>query len=67
MLANAFGRKRVILFGMIVGGSSIIVCGICNDVQYIMICFFTAGFGLSGQETVVYVYITEISGIIYEL
>ena len=62
MLANAFGRKKVMLFGILVGAFSIIICGFCNDIYLLMVFFFTAGFGLSGFETVVYVYITEISG-----
>lgn len=63
VLANAYGRKRVILFGALVGANSIMICGFCNNIYLLMVFFFTAGFGLSGYETVVYVYITEISGL----
>ena len=62
ILANSFGRKRVIIFGVIVGGSCIILCGFMTSISLIMLLFFITGFALSGQETVVYVYITEISG-----
>jgi MFS family permease len=62
MLANNYGRKKVIMFGVVFGASSIIICGFMKTISLVMVLFFLAGFSLSGQETVVYVYITEISG-----
>lgn len=50
------------LFGLMTGSLSITICGFCYDINMMYALFFSAGFGLSGHETIVYVYITEISG-----
>lgn len=63
ILANIFGRRRILLFGMILGGASIFVGSLCSNLMSLYGLFFIAGFGLSGYETVVYTYITEISAL----
>jgi MFS family permease len=65
ILANYYGRKKIIIFGILLGASSIIIGGVSINILMLVCCFFFTGFGLSGYETVVYVYITEISGFDY--
>ena len=62
ILANLHGRKKVLLFGSGLGAISIILCGFVYRLELFLLLFFVCGFGLSGYETVVYVYINEISG-----
>ena len=63
ILANIFGRRKILLFGMSLGSASIFVGSLCNGLLSLYTLFFIAGFGLSGYETVVYVYINEISAL----
>ncbi|CAD8099970.1 unnamed protein product [Paramecium primaurelia] len=63
ILANIFGRRKILLFGMSLGSISILVGSLCHNLLSLYALFFIAGFGLSGYETVVYVYITEISAL----
>lgn len=63
ILANIFGRRKILLFGMILGSVSISIGSFCDSLLSLYALFFIAGFGLSGYETVVYVYITEISAL----
>mgnify|MGYP003613977076 CR=1 FL=1 len=48
---------------MTLGGSAILVGSLCYNLMSLYGLFFIAGFGLSGYETVVYTYITEISAL----
>ena len=63
ILADLLGRRRILLLGSFLGSSAIICGGFSANLDNLYIAFFIAGFGLSGYETVVYVYITEISAI----
>jgi MFS family permease len=63
VLANIFGRRRILLFGLSLGGLSILLASLCDSLLSLYSLFFVAGFGLSGYETVVYTYITEISAL----
>jgi len=62
-LADNFGRKKTMLFAVTVGGASVFFCGFAESHYFIMVCIFIAGLCLNGFETIVYVYITEISGL----
>jgi len=63
IFANIWGRKILLLFGCLLGGLAILAASFSTSVLQLYIFFFMAGFGLSGYETVVYVYITEISAL----
>ena len=52
------------IFAVILGGASVFFCGFVESIYLFMVCIFLAGLCLNGFETIVYVYITEISGIL---
>lgn len=47
------------------GGISMILIGIANSIELVMVFIFLAGFTFSGFEILCLVYTSEISGIIY--
>lgn len=61
-LADNFGRKKTMVFAVVLGSISVIICGLVSSIYLFMICIFIAGLCLNGFETIVLVYITEISG-----
>lgn len=50
------------VFAVLMGSCSVIISGLVESVYLFMICIFVAGLCLNGFETIVLVYITEISG-----
>jgi MFS family permease len=61
-LADIFGRKRTLVFSVLVGGGAIFLCGFMVDLEALMLLIFISGFSLNGYETISLVYVTEISG-----
>lgn len=47
---------------MIIGSGSIFASGFVTNFDLLMILITSAGFGLCGYETIIYAYVTEISG-----
>lgn len=66
-LADIFGRKKTLIFSVLVGGSSIFLCGFMVDLEAVLVLIFIAGFSLNGYETISLVYVTEISGFSFTL
>ena len=50
------------IFAVVLGGSSVFISGFVESIYLFMVFIFLAGLCLNGFETIVYVYITEISG-----
>lgn len=50
------------IFAVIMGGGSVFICGFVKSIYLFMVFIFLAGLCLNGFETIVLVYITEISG-----
>lgn len=63
IFSNIWGRRKLLLFGSTLGALAIMAGSFAMSVSQIYPAYFVAGFGLSGYEMVVYVYITEISAI----
>ena len=64
MLSDYIGRKNTILLSLSIAGGSVFACGFAMTIDMFNILIFLAGFGFSGFETIIYSYVTEISGII---
>jgi len=50
------------MLSMAVSSISVLCLSVAPSIQIFMILIFMVGFGLSGYETIIYVYVTEISG-----
>ena len=61
-LADLYGRRKTMIFAVLIGGISVFLCGFIPNIYLFMVLIFIAGLCLNGFETIVFVYVTEISG-----
>ena len=62
IISDYIGRKKAMIFSLCIASGSVFSCGFVPTIDILKILIFTAGFGFSGYETIIYSYITEISG-----
>ena len=64
-LSDRFGRRKSLLFSIILGSACTFAVGFAPDIYSVTTLLFAAGFGMNGYETIILVYCTEISGIYF--
>jgi len=60
--SDKIGRRKSLLISISIGAGGIFSLGFAPSINVLMILIFISGFGLCGYETIIYVYISEISG-----
>jgi len=60
-LADNFGRKKVMIYSLFLGATSIIIIGLTKNIDVLIVGLFISGFFLNGYENICLVYVTEIS------
>lgn len=60
--ADKYGRRKILFTCLFIGAISLLVIGFSPSIEVLMGIIFSSGFGMGGYETILYAYITEISG-----
>lgn len=63
--ADKYGRRRTLLSCITIASISLSLIGFSTTIEMMMVAIFFSGFGMGGYETIIYAYVTEISGINY--